>query len=50
MPDPVFHLAQRAMGVVTGLAAIEPDPRASDRDVLLDAALMATSRFSLGGA
>jgi hypothetical protein len=43
MPDPVFHLAQRAMGVVTGLAAIEPDPRASDRDVLLDAALMAAS-------
>ena len=26
MPDPV-HLAARAMGVVTGLAALEPDPR-----------------------
>src|SRR6266436_3709267 len=28
MPDPVLHLAARAMGVVTGLAALEPDPRA----------------------
>ena len=28
MPDPVFHLAARAMGIITGLAAIEPDPRA----------------------
>jgi hypothetical protein len=26
MPDPVFHLAGRAMTIVTGLAAIEPDP------------------------
>ena len=26
MPDPVLHLAARAMGVVTGLAALEPDP------------------------
>ena len=27
MPDPVLHLAARAMGMVTGLAALEPDPR-----------------------
>jgi hypothetical protein len=27
MPDPVLHLAARATGVVTGLAALEPDPR-----------------------
>jgi hypothetical protein len=38
MPDPVRHLAARAMGVVTGLAALEPDPRAPGADVLLDAA------------
>jgi len=25
MPDPVLHLAARAMGVVTGLAVLEPD-------------------------
>jgi len=37
MPDPVFHLAARAMAIVTGLAAVEPDPRAPDNDVLLDA-------------
>jgi hypothetical protein len=37
MPDPVRHLAARAMGVVTGLAALEPDPRAPGTDVLLDA-------------
>jgi hypothetical protein len=30
-------------GIVTGLAAIEPDPRAPDTDVLLDAALMAAT-------
>ena len=28
MPDAVLHLAARAMGVVTGLAALEPAPRA----------------------
>ena len=27
MPDPVLHRAARAMGVVTGLAALEPGPR-----------------------
>jgi hypothetical protein len=43
MPDPVFHLGARAMAIVTGLAAIEPDPRAGDNDVLLDAALQAAT-------
>ena len=43
MPDPVQHLAARAMGVVTGLAALEPDPRAPGADVLLDAALQAAT-------
>ena len=43
MPDPVLHLAARAMSVVTGLAALEPDPRAPGADVLLDAALQAAT-------
>jgi len=43
MPDPVFHLAARAMGIITGLAAIEPDPRAAENDLLLDAALQAAT-------
>ena len=43
MPDPVVHLAARAMGVVTGLAALEPDPRAPGADVLLDAARQAAA-------
>ena len=43
MPDPVFHLTARAMAIVTGLAAVEPDPRAGDNDVLLDAALQAAT-------
>lgn len=45
MPDPVFHLTVRAMAmaIVTGLAAVEPDPRAPDNDVLLDAALQAAT-------
>ncbi len=43
MPDPVFHLAGRATTIVTGLAAIEPDPRAPSRDVILDAALQAAT-------
>ena len=43
MPDPVLHLAARAMGVVTGLAALEPDPRAPGADVLLDATLQAAT-------
>ena len=41
MPDPVFQLTARAMAIVTGLAAVEPDPRAPKNDVLLDAALQA---------
>src|SRR5258708_31632278 len=43
MPDPVLHLAARAMGVVTGLAALEPDPRAPGAGVLLDVALQAAT-------
>jgi hypothetical protein len=43
MPDPVLHRAARAMGVVTGLAALEPGPRAPGADVLLDAALQAAT-------
>ena len=39
----VLHLAARAMGVVTGLAAPEPDPRAPGAGVLLDAALQAAT-------
>jgi hypothetical protein len=43
IPDPVLHLTARAMGIVTGLAAIEPDPRAPDHDAALDAALRAAA-------
>ena len=43
MPDPVRRLAARAMGVVTGLAAPEPGPRAPGAGVLLDAALQAAA-------
>jgi hypothetical protein len=39
----VLHLAARAMGVVTGLAALEPAPRVPGADVLLDAALQAAT-------
>jgi hypothetical protein len=35
--------AARAMAIVTGLAAVEPDPRAPDNDVLLDAAVQAAT-------
>ena len=42
-PDPVLHLAARAMGVVTGLAALEPGPRAPGAGVPLDAALQAAA-------
>jgi hypothetical protein len=38
MPDPVLYLAARAMGVVTGLAAPGPGPRAPGAGVLLAAA------------
>ena len=43
MPDPVLHPAARAMGVVTGLAAPEPGPRAPGAGVLPDAALQAAT-------
>jgi hypothetical protein len=43
MPDPVFQMTARAMGIITGLAAIEPDPRASATDAILDAALAAAT-------
>jgi hypothetical protein len=43
MPNSVFHLTSRAMAIVTGLAAVEPDPRAPDNDVLLDAAPQAAT-------
>ena len=46
VPDPVFHLTARAMGIVTGLAAVEPDPAAPDRDALLDAALDAATALA----
>jgi hypothetical protein len=39
----VLHLAARAVGVVTGVAALGPDPRAPGADVLLDAALQAAT-------
>jgi len=42
MPDPVFHMTARAMAIITGLAAIEPDPRAPKNDVL-DTALQAAT-------
>jgi hypothetical protein len=38
-----LHLAARAIGVVTGLAAPEPGPRAPGAGVLLDAALQAAT-------
>lgn len=37
----MFHLVERAIGVITGLAAVEPDPRAGENDLLLDTALRA---------
>ena len=46
VPDPVFHLTARAMGIVTGLAAVEPDPAAPDRDVILDTALEAATALA----
>ena len=46
VPDPVFHLTARAMGIVTGLGAIEPDPAAPDRDAILDTALAAATALA----
>ena len=43
IPDPVFHLNARAMGIVTGLAMVEPDPGAPESDAALDAALQAAT-------
>lgn len=34
------------MGIVTGLAAVEPDPAAADRDPILDAALEAAAALA----
>jgi hypothetical protein len=39
----VFHLTTRAIGIVTGLAAIEPDPRAPKNALRLDAAHQAAT-------
>lgn len=39
MPDLVFHPDRPDNGIITGLAAIEPDPRAPNNDLVLDAAL-----------
>ena len=36
-PTRVFHLLSWAVAIVMGLAAVAPDPRAPDSDVLLDA-------------
>ena len=46
MPDPVFHLVERAIGIVTALAAVEPDPRAGENDMLLDTALRAATALA----
>ena len=43
MPDPVLHRAAGAMGVVTGLGAPGPGPRAPGAALLLDAALQAAT-------
>ena len=43
MPDPVFHLMERAMGMITALAQVEPDPRAGEDDLLLNIALIAAT-------
>ena len=42
MPDPVLHLAARAIGVVTGLAALETDPRAPGANMVQDLLQAAT--------
>jgi len=46
MPDPVFHLVERAIGIVSGLAAVEPDPRAGESDMLRDTALRAAAALA----
>ena len=43
MPDLVFHPDRPDNGIITGLAAIEPDPRAPNNDLVLDAVLQAAT-------
>ena len=43
MPDPVFHLMERTMGIITALAQVEPDPHAGDDDLLLNIAMIAAT-------
>jgi hypothetical protein len=46
IPDPVFHLVERAIGIVAALAQIEPDPRAGENDMLLDTAMRAATALA----
>jgi len=46
IPDPVFHLIERAIGIVGALAQIEPDPRAGENDMLLDTAMRAATALA----
>jgi hypothetical protein len=50
MPYPAFHLVERAIGIVSGLAAVEPDPRAGEGegegDMLLDTGLRAATALT----
>ncbi len=46
IPDLVFHLTARAVGIVTGLAAVEPDPAAPDQDLVLDIAVDAATALA----
>jgi hypothetical protein len=46
MPDPVFHLVERTIGIVAALAQIEPDPRAGENDTLLDTAMRAATALA----
>jgi len=43
MPDPVFQLLERTIGVLCGLSQIQPDPRAAPDDMLLAMARQAAS-------
>ncbi|HVW34466.1 MAG TPA: DUF6245 family protein [Acidimicrobiia bacterium] len=43
IPDPLIHLTNRAMGIAAGVAALEPDPAAPGREVILDAAVHAAN-------
>jgi hypothetical protein len=46
IPDPVFHLVERAIGIIAALAQIEPDPRAGENDMLLDTATRAATALA----